>query len=258
MIEYISAHYNLILIVMTIIAVFVFVALYFVKAGYGRFYTQKWGLCVNNRLGWVLMESPVFILMAIFCLASDRYASWPHLLPFLFFELHYFQRSFIFPCLIRGKGKMPISVIIMGLIFNSMNAVMQGGWVFIVSPDDYYTASWFTTPQFIIGTIIFFFGMFVNIQSDYIIRHLRKPGDTKHYFPKKGMFRYVTSANYFGELLEWIGFAVLTWSWAGVVFAIWTFANLAPRAKSIRDSYKEQFPEEFVGRNIKCIIPFIY
>ena len=157
MIEYISTHYNMILIVMTVIAVFVFIALFFVKAGYGRFYTRKWGLSVNNRVGWVLMESPVFILMAIFCLASDRYDSWPHLIPFLLFELHYFQRSFIFPCLIRGNGHMPISVIIMGLIFNSMNAVMQGGWIFIVSPEDYYTASWFLTPQFIIGTLIFLF-----------------------------------------------------------------------------------------------------
>ena len=34
------------------------------------------------------------------------------------------------------------------------------------------------------------------------------------------------SANYFGELLEWTGFAVASWSWAGAVFAWWTFANL--------------------------------
>ncbi len=69
--------------------------------------------------------------------------------------------------------------------------------------------------------------MGINIHSDSVIRHLRKPGDTRHYLPQKGMYRYVTSGNYFGELLEWVGFAVLTCSPAAWVFVLWTFANLA-------------------------------
>ena len=72
------------------------------------------------------------------------------------------------------------------------------------------------------------------------------------------MFRYVSSANYFGELLEWVGFAVLTWSWAGAVFALWTFANLCPRARRIHDRYEKEFGEAFDGKRIKCLIPFIY
>ena len=62
--------------------------------------------------------------------------------------------------------------------------------------------------------------MAVNLHSDHIIRHLRRPGDTRHYIPCGGMFRYVSSANYFGELLEWMGFAVASWSWAGAVFVV--------------------------------------
>ena len=27
------------------------------------FHTPKWGLSVNNKLGWVLMEAPVFLVM---------------------------------------------------------------------------------------------------------------------------------------------------------------------------------------------------
>ena len=98
--------------------------------------------------------------------------------------------------------------------------------------------------------------MIVNIHSDYIIRHLRKPGDTGHYLPQGGFFRYVTSANYFGEIVEWCGFALLTWSWAGAVFAWWTAANLIPRADRIYNRYREMFGEQ-VGKR-KRIIPFIY
>jgi 3-oxo-5-alpha-steroid 4-dehydrogenase 1 len=172
--------------------------------------------------------------------------------------LHYLQRSFIFPLLIRGRGRMPLSVIAMGIIFNMVNAYMLGGWIFYVSPTDYYTTDWLLSPQFIIGTIIFFAGMATNLHSDYIIRHLRRPGDTRHYIPHGGMFRYVTSANYFGEFTEWVGYAILTWSVAGAVFALWTFANLAPRSVKLHQRYCEEFGDEYRKLNRHYILPFIY
>ena len=154
---------------------------------------------------------------------------------------------------------MPLSIMGMAFLFNLLNALMQGGWIFYVAPEGYYTSvNWFTSPQFIVGTLLFFVGMGINIHSDSIIRNLRKPGDTKHYLPREGLFRYVSSANYFGELIEWCGFALLTWSFAGAVFAWWTFANLAPRAHAIHRRYSNEFGEEFKLLNPKRIIPFIY
>ena len=243
---------------MSIIAVIVFIALYFVTAGYGVFYNKKWGFAIPNKIGWILMESPVFIAMILLCVLSERSTNVVCLIFLILFEIHYFQRSFIFPFLIRGKSVMPLSVILMGVVFNTLNALMQGGWIFYVAPENMYEISWLTTPQFIIGTLIFFVGMIINIHSDHIIRHLRKPGDTKHYLPKKGMFKYVTSANYFGEFVEWCGFAILTWSLAGAVFALWTFANLAPRAAKIYDNYKKEFGNELDTKKVKRILPFIY
>ena len=61
-----STHsFNIFLLVMSLVAIVVFVALHFVDAGYGKFYNRKWGPSVNNKLGWVLMESPVFIAMLV-------------------------------------------------------------------------------------------------------------------------------------------------------------------------------------------------
>ena len=243
---------------MIIIAVIVFIALYFVTAGYGVFYNKKWGPTVPNKLGWILMESPVFVVMILLCVFSERSSNIVCLIFLILFEIHYFQRSFVFPFLIRGKSKMPLSVIVMGVVFNVLNAIMQGGWIFYVSPENKYELSWLLSPQFIIGTLIFIVGMIINIHSDYVIRNLRKPGDTRHYLPKKGMFKYVTSANYLGEFVEWLGFAILTWSLSGAVFAIWTFANLTPRASKIYDNYKKEFGDELDTRKVKRIIPFIY
>ena len=55
--------FEFLLLAMSALAVIVFVALYYVRAGYGIFHTPKWGLSVNNKLGWVLMEAPVFLVM---------------------------------------------------------------------------------------------------------------------------------------------------------------------------------------------------
>lgn len=250
--------FNIFLLAMSAVAVLVFVCLFKVDAGYGKFFDRKWGPAVNNKLGWVLMESPVFIAMILLWAFSDRRADIVRLVFLIIFETHYFQRSFIFPMLIRGKSMMPLSIILMGVIFNTLNALMQGGWIFYISPVERYTADWLTSIPFIAGTILFVTGMFINIQSDSIIRHLRKPGDRKHYLPVKGMFRYVSSANYFGEFLEWTGFAILTWSAAGAVFALWTFANLAPRAVRIHERYAQEFPDEFDPNKVKSIIPFIF
>lgn len=248
--------FRIFLIVMSLIALLVFVALYFVKAGYGIFRTPSWGVSINNKLAWMLMEAPVFIVMTVLWYNSGRLCSPVPLIFFLLFQLHYFHRSFIFPVLLKGKSRMPLAIMLMGVVFNLLNGFMQGEWLFYVAPDDLYTPDWLLTPQFIIGLLLFFTGMAVNWHSDYIIRHLRKPGDTRHYLPTKGLYRYVTSANYLGEIIEWAGWAILTWSLSGLVFLWWTVANLVPRANAIWHKYKEEFGDAIGSR--KRVFPFLY
>ena len=249
--------YNTFLWIMAAVAVVVFIALYFVEAGYGYLFNPKYGFPVPNKVAWVLMECPVFIAMAILWWFSPARFEAAPLALFAIFQLHYFQRSFIFPLLMRGESKMPLGIVLMGMTFNTLNALMQGGWIFYLAPEGYYT-DWLSKPQFWIGAAIFVAGMIINLHSDYIIRNLRKPGDKRHYIPKGGMFRYVSSANYFGEFTEWVGFAIASWSWAGAVFALWTFANLAPRSASLYKRYEQEFGEEFTSLKRKRIIPFIY
>ena len=167
--------YNTFLITMAIIAVFVFIALHFFEAGYGYLFDRRYGPPVPNKVGWVLMESPVFVMMWVLWALSDRQWDVVPLVLLAMFQLHYFQRSFIFPILMRGNSKMPLGIVLMGMIFNTLNACMQGGWIFYFAPEGYYD-NWFAKPFIYIGIAIFFTGMFINWQADYIIRHLRKPG----------------------------------------------------------------------------------
>ncbi len=272
--------YYIVMIVMAVLAVFVFVMLFFFKAGYGYLSDNKWGPTIPNKLAWIIMETPSFLYLLYYTLvfALDGPGKELGILDSVngncvlvlyimagLFLLHYFQRSFIFPLLMRGKSRTPIAIMLMGMVFNTVNAFLIAGWIFGIpglmeaqAPDGYYTLAWLYDPRFIIGAAIFFTGMGINLNSDHVIRHLRQPGDTRHYIPRKGMYKYVTSANYFGELVEWIGYAVLTWSPAGLLFAVWTFANLGPRAKSLTEKYEQEFGEEYTQLHKKNLIPFIW
>ena len=176
--------FNIVLIVMTVMAVVVFVSLFFVDAGYGRFYAPKWGPAIDNRLGWMLMEAPVFVAMLLLWWLSDRREDGIRLVFLLLFELHYFHRAFVFPWLMRGRSKMPLSIIGTAVLFNTLNAYMQGGWLFYVSPVDYYSADWLTSLPFLSGTALFLFGMMdglchphlVGVRGRFCPLDLRQPG----------------------------------------------------------------------------------
>lgn len=257
-----TSFYNFLFII-AVIGLVIFVTLYYVDAGYGKMRSEKWGSAINNKIGWFLMEMPVFLIVlylwAISPYMVTRHA--PYWVFLLIFEFHYFQRSFIFPFILKGKGQMPIIIMLLSVIWNLMNGYIQGFWLFHLAPKYYpelYTVDWLYDPRFIIGTIIFITGWIINMHSDHVIRNLRKPGDTNHYLPKKGLYKYVTSANYLGEITEWFGFAILTWSFAGLLFWWFSCCNLVPRANSIYLKYEQEFPDEFDRKKLKRIIPFIY
>ncbi|MCM1291276.1 MAG: 3-oxo-5-alpha-steroid 4-dehydrogenase [Prevotella sp.] len=250
--------FNSVIAAMTILAVIVFFALQRHNAPYGINYSPSWGPSIPNRPGWIIMETPAFLCLALLWVLSPRALNPAPAVMASLYLIHYFQRSFIFPLLINGKNKMPWMIILSGALFNVINAYLIGDWIFFLAPENLYQPDWLTSPLFISGTIIFLGGMYINLRSDYIIRHLRKPGDSRHYIPYGGMFRYVSCANYLGEFTEWVGFAILSWSLPGAVFALWTFANLAPRAKSVHRKYITEFGPQYSKLNRKAIIPFLY
>ena len=152
--------FNIFLIVMAVLAAGVYVALHFFEAGYGYLFNPKYGPPVPNKVGWVVMESPVFIAMCVLWLMSGRTWEAGPMALFVLFQAHYLQRAFIFPLLLRGESKMPLGIVVMGMAFNTLNALMQGGWIFYVSPEGYY-ADWFAQPYIYIGGAMFLY----DIQS---------------------------------------------------------------------------------------------
>jgi steroid 5-alpha reductase family enzyme len=145
-------------------------------------------------------------------------------------------------------------VLIVGLaiVFNCTNAYINARWI---SHLGHYPTAWLGDPRLVAGALLFVLGFALNVHSDSVLFALRKPGETGYEIPRGGGFRYLSSPNYLGEILEWIGWALATWSLAGLAFAVYTAANLVPRALSHHRWYKEQFPDYPAER--KAIIPFV-
>jgi 3-oxo-5-alpha-steroid 4-dehydrogenase 1 len=154
--------------------------------------------------------------------------------------------------MIRTKGKkMPVIIMLSAMLFNTVNGSLIGIWF---ADFAHYPDSWYCSPSFIIGILLFLGGMLVNWQADYILIGLRKKGDTDYQIPQSGLFSLISSPNLFGEIIEWGGFALLTWSLPALAFFIWTCANLVPRAMANHRWYKTTFPDYPAKR--KILLPY--
>lgn len=246
--------YRILLFVFMGLAVGAFAAILFIPVPYGRHNRPGWGPQVKAYLGWLLMESPSFYVFAFVFFVSPSSSSAATVVFFALWEAHYVQRSLVYPFLIRGKQKtMPLVIVLMAIVFTSLNSYLNSRWLFKFSGG--YGAAWLKNPRFIAGAALFLTGLVINLQSDFLLRHLRRPEETDYKIPRGGLFRYISCANYFGEIIEWFGWALATWSLPGLAFAVWTVANLAPRARSHHLWYRRHFPD--YPQNRKALIPFI-
>ena len=77
--------FHLFLWVMSSVALLVFIALYFVKAGYGMFRTASWGWSISNKVALGVGGGPVFFVVFGLWLISGVGFSWPPLFFLLLF-----------------------------------------------------------------------------------------------------------------------------------------------------------------------------
>ncbi len=247
--------YNGLLIAWFAVAVAVFVMLFFVVAPYGRHTRKGWGIAVGNKLGWVLMEAASPIVFAVTFLLGENRANPAALVFLVLWEMHYIHRAFIYPFSLRDTvHRMPLSIISFGFLFNLMNGYLNGRYITHFSGG--YPNTWLTDPRFIVGVVLFIAGYVINRQADLALRDLRKPGESGYKISNHRLYRWVSCPNYLGEITIWVGWAVATWSVAGLAFAFWTVANLLPRARANHAWYRNTFTDYPPER--KALIPKVW
>lgn len=247
--------YHALLMLMFALAGATFVGVGLVVAPYGRHQRSGFGPAVPERLGWVLMESPAALVFAFVFFRGPRS---DHLVPLLFLALwmgHYLFRAFIYPLRMRVRPgrSMPLLVIVLAIVFNSLNGYLNARWITALGPE--YTWRWLITFRFAYGVLVFVTGLVINRWADGVLRRLRRPGEEGYKIPQGGLYEEISCPNYFGETLQWVGWAIATWSPAGLAFAAFTAANLVPRAVSHHRWYRRTFSD--YPRRRKAILPYV-
>lgn len=273
-------------ICMILTGIITFVTCMIIVAPYGRYSKKKgWGILLPARIAWIIMESPnLWVPLLIYnfggqkCYIQDRTS----IILLGCFFVHYINRTIIFPLRMREGNPMPISVMILAFLYCLWNSSTQATYLLCAAK---YPEHEIYNIRFILGICLFFIGMIINIQSDNILLKLaltsekqpappgrnhstvvdvngrnkvNKGSDSTRIYkiPYGGLFEYVSSANYAGEILEWIGFAIASASLPATAFAIFTFCNIGPRGYQHHQWYKSKFDNYPPHR--RAVIPFVW
>lgn len=225
------------------------VASYFKPAPYGKFRQDGSRFRIPARVGWMVMECPSLLMS---CLAMVHFYEEGLMMKFVLltpFVIHYFNRSIIFPLQLKKGNPMPPSNVVLAGIFCTFNGFLQSLSIFNIDSDR-------VTILPLLGLLMFFLGLVINIHSDHVLSNLRKNGDTGYKIPRSGLFQFVSAPNYFGEALEWWGFAAFVQTQGSVWFACFVTTFLGSRAFQTHAWYKDKFREEYPQAR-KAFIPFI-
>ena len=242
-------------------------------ASYGKFHgadvteTSKWERCgmIHQRLGHVLSDAGPTLCGFAACYWTLLTAGAPHrsaapvppasVTLFTLWIAHYVHRGILHPLLMRYRAvRVPALITIAGLLPNSLFAWLNAAAIACLEPA--ISQTWHADPRFGIGVFIYAVGFAVNRTSDWKLRSLRSDQSAAYAIPHGGMFTYVSCANYFGELVQWGGWALASGSWAGLLWWLFALSTFVPRARATHAWYRATFPEYPSQR--KALIPFIW
>ena len=218
------------------------------KAPYGKHSTKKWGKSIDNKTGWILMELPALLTCPLIYFTITEEINL-NVVFIVLWITHYLNRTVIYPLRIKTKGKkIPIAIVASAFFFNMVNGILNGYFLTLLQFES------ISELYLILGFIIFIIGFYINISSDNLLIKLRT-NQKGYVIPNGKLFNYVSCPNFFGEIIEWLGFAIMTLNPGSLSFLIWTICNLIPRSKAHHKWYKENF--ENYPKKRKAVIPYL-
>lgn len=252
--------YDAVLLGGLVLAVLIAAGAAFFPSPYGRFSSERFGPNLHPKVGWILMELPAPLVFALTFLQGDRRGELVPLVFLAVWLIHYANRGFINPLLMRVRegSSFSLTVVLFGWLVTVIHGWLYGRWVSHLAPWD--DVSWLTDPRFLAGISTYYAGFVLNVHSDALLRGLRPKGPLpegapRYRIPRGGGFRWVSSPHYLGEILAWCGLALAAWCPGGLFVLLVTLGNLVPRALATHRWYRERFADYPSER--KALVPWL-
>lgn len=250
----------------------------------GNKYRWWFGPQLDAKLSWFLFESPnlIWTWYCYFYLRDSNIMSGSaaemvsfdnnqlqvstNAILLALFTLHYINRAIIYPLRMNSNShRVPLLVTASACIVTTLNGYIQTFYLVRVHKFASLTlppSSW-NNLQCLLGILVFVVGMSINMQSDGVLRNLRRQRNSDgvnaktYYIPQHPLFTYISCPNFFGEILEWFGFAIASqFSLPATAFFIYTSSNLIPRGIAHHEWYKQKF-EDYPLERKWAVIPFL-
>lgn len=248
--------YQFLLVLILCSSLPIFIVCFWRPGSYGRHANADVRNTVPVRMAWLIMEVPAVISFLYFYLGGPNRGEPVALVLLGMWLLHYVHRALIYPLQLRprpGAGNS-LRTTIEGALYCTANGFINGYWIGHLAEFD--GAAGLQDPRLLLGVAIFAIGYGLNKHSDFLLLSLRRDNPGQYLIPRRGAFRWVSSPNYLGEILTWLGFAIACWSLPALSFLLFTCANLVPRAVLNHRWYKRYFRDYPEQR--RAIFPLVF
>jgi hypothetical protein len=215
---------------------------------YSKFGTE---VGVNSRTGLALAYTTPIIIYMAFWIEGGAPQSPYHLVVLGTFLLHFIRR--ILEILFVSSYSRPTSLRALVPIALLYGGAAASSAFFQVHTSGQPTSS----PTFMLGAVVFGLGELLNGYHHWLLARLRLQGVHTYVVPHGGLFGWVASPHYFGEVLSFVGYAMMSdllpvWGNALVVFAY-----LSARANSTLKWYQGEMPLR-IPAGWRRLVPFVY
>jgi very-long-chain enoyl-CoA reductase len=155
-----------------------------------------------------------------------------------------------------GKASVPISDVATEYVyywgFAAWNALS------LTSTSYRAPATWLV----VLGSVVFVVAELGNAKAHRMLRALRPAGSTARRIPRGFLFERVSSPHYSFEILSWVGFALVTETWAALAFLVVGAGILGAWAHARHSAYRKDFDgregRELYPASRRALIPGVF
>jgi 3-oxo-5-alpha-steroid 4-dehydrogenase len=214
---------------------------------YGKFRT---GAGVNSRAGLALAyATPVFVYIVLWVEGGSPRTLY-HLAVFGAFLFHFLRRIFEVSFVNSYSRPTPLRALM-------IIAFLYGG---VAASCAFFQVRTFgqptSQPIFTLGILIFALGEVLNGYHHWLLARLRPLGVRIYVVPRHGLFGWVACPHYLGEILSFVGYAMMSDLLPVWGNALVTSAYLSARANSTLNWYRLEMPLQ-IPSGWRRLIPFV-